>query len=70
MSKDSSAKCYQNNIERLQKKLKKKKDIKVFLEKKKKKSDNMVVNNAKIYQKMKNKSFLSKEKNIKKSKKK
>ena len=24
MSKDSSAKCYQNNIERLQKKLKKK----------------------------------------------
>ena len=69
MSKDSSPKCYQNNIERLQKKLKKK-DIKVFLEKKKKKSDNMVVNNAKIYQKMKNKSFLSKEKNIKKSKKK
>ena len=69
MSKDSSAKCYQNNIERLQKKLKKK-DIKVFLENKKKNSDNTVVNNAKIYQKMKSKSFLSKEKNIKKSKKK
>ena len=30
MSKDSSAKCYQNNIERLQKKLKKKKISKSF----------------------------------------
>ena len=41
MSKDSSAKYYQNNKERLQIKLVK--DIKVFLKKKKKKSDNTVV---------------------------
>ena len=34
MSKDSSAKCYQNNKERLQKKIVK--DIKVFLKKTKK----------------------------------
>ena len=42
MSKDASAKYYQNNKERLQKKLVK--DIKVFLKKKKLKS-NMDVNN-------------------------
>ena len=36
MSKDLSCKCYQNNKERLQKKLVK--DIKVFLKKKKKKA--------------------------------
>ena len=58
MSKDSSAKCYQNNKERLQKK-KLVKTIKVFLKKEKKKSVNMVVNDTKIYQKMKNKSLLS-----------
>ena len=40
MSKHSSAKYYQDNKERLQKKLVK--DIKVFLKKEKKKSDNMV----------------------------
>ena len=40
------------------------KDIKVFLIKKKKKSDNLVVNNRKTYQKMKYKSLLSIEKNI------
>ena len=59
MSKDSSAKYYQNNIERLQKKLVK--NIKVFLKKKKKKTDNMnmVMMDTKIYQKMTNKSFLS-----------
>ena len=40
------------------------KDIKVFLKKKKKKSDNILVNNTKTYQKMKNKSWLRIEKNI------
>ena len=51
ISKYSSAKYYQNNKERLQKNLVK--DIKIFLKKKKKKNDNMVVNDTKIYQKMK-----------------
>ena len=55
MSKNLSAKYYQENKERLQKKLVK--DIKVFL-KMKKKSDNMVVNVTKISQKMKNKGLL------------
>ena len=55
-----SAKHYQENKERLQKKIVK--DIKIFLKKKKKKSDNMVVNITKIYQKMKNKNLLSIEK--------
>ena len=49
MFKDLSAKYYQNNKDRFVK------DIKVFLKKKKKKSDNMVVNDRKIYLKMKNK---------------
>ena len=62
MSKTFSAKYYQENKERLQKKLVK--DIKSFLKKKKKKSDNMVVNVTKISIKMKNKSLLSIEKNI------
>ena len=62
MSKDSSAKYYQNNKERLQKELIK--DIKVFLKKKKIKSNNMVVNDTKIYQKMKSKSLLSIKKNV------
>ena len=64
MSKNSSAKYYQNNKEIIQKKLVK--DIKVFLSKKKKKSDNMVVNDTKIFQKMENKSLLSIEENMKK----
>ena len=40
------------------------KDIKIFLNKKKKKSNNMVVNITKISQKMKNKSLLSIGKNV------
>ena len=51
MSKDSSAKYYQDNKERIQRKLVK--AMKVFLKKKNKKSDNMVVKDIKIYQKMK-----------------
>ena len=61
MFKNSSVKYYQDNKERLQKKLVK--DIKVFLKKKKKKN-NMVVKDEKISQKIKNKSWLSIEKNI------
>ena len=62
MSNNSADKYFQDNKERLQKMLLK--NIKVFLKKKKKKSDNMVVNDTKIYQKMKNKSWLSIEENI------
>ena len=62
MSKKLSVKYYQENKEILQKKLMK--DIKIFLMKKKKKSNNMVVNITKIFQKMENKSLLSIEKNI------
>ena len=62
MSKKLSVKYYQENKEILQKKLMK--DIKIFLMKKKKKSNNMVVNLTKIFQKMENKSLLSIEKNI------
>ena len=62
MSKNLSAKYYLENKERLQKKLVK--DIKILLKKKKKKSNNMVVNVAKIYQKMKKINWLSIEKNI------
>ena len=62
MSKILSTKCYQEGKERLQKKLVK--DIEIFLKKKKKKSNNMVMNVTKIFQKIKNKSFLSIEKNI------
>ena len=62
MSKDSSAKYYQYNKERLQKKVVK--AIKVFLKKKKKTSDNVVMNNTKIYQKMKSKSWFSMKTNI------
>ena len=53
MCKDLLAKHYQNNKERLQKKIVK--DVKIFLKKKKKKSDNMVENGTKISQQMKNK---------------
>ena len=62
MSQDSSPKYCQNNTERLQEK-KLVKYLKVSLKKKKKKSDNMVMTDTKIYQKMKNKSMLSIEKN-------
>ena len=62
MSENLPAKYYQENKERLQKKLMK--DIKIFLKKKKRKSNNMVMNVTKISQKMKNKSLLSIEKNI------
>ena len=61
MSKDFF-KYNQNNKEKLQKKLVK--DMKVFL-KQKKNNDNMFVN-TKNYQKLKNKSLLSKEKDIRK----
>ena len=61
MSKDFF-KYNQNNKEKLQKKLVK--DMKVFL-KQKKNNDNMFVN-TKTYQKLKNKSLLSKEKDIRK----
>ena len=67
MSKDSSANYYQSNKERLQKK-KLVKDIKVFLKKKKKKGNNILINEMKIYQKMKNKNFLNIAKNIKREK--
>ena len=60
MSKNLSAKYYQKNKERLQKKLSK--DIKIFLKKKKKESNTMTVNVTKISKKMKNKSLLSIEK--------
>ena len=53
MSKNVSAKYFQENKERLQKKLLK--DIKIFLKKKKKKSHNMVMNVTEISQNMKNK---------------
>ena len=60
MPKNLSAKYYQENKERLQKKLVK--DIKIFL--KKKKNENMVVSIIKISQKKKDISFLSVEKNM------
>ena len=53
MSTNLSAKCYQQNKERLYKMLMK--DIKTFSRKKKKKNDNMVVNVTKILHKMKKK---------------
>ena len=56
MSKDSSARYYHENKERLQKKERKlEKGIKIFLKKKKIKRDNMVVSNIKISLKMKTK---------------
>ena len=60
MFKNLSATYYQENKERLQKNLVK--DIKIFLQKKMKKSNSMIMNVTKISQKMKNKSFLSIEK--------
>ena len=47
MSKNLSANYCQENKERLQKKLVK--DIKIFLRKKKKNSNNMIMNETKIY---------------------
>ena len=61
MSKDCSAKYYQNDKERLLKKLVK--DIKVYLKKNMIQSNNMVMIDTKISQKMKNKSLLSIKKN-------
>ena len=61
MSKDSLAKYYQNIKERKQKMLVE--NIKVFLKKKTRKSNNMVMNDTKTYLKMKNKALLSIEKN-------
>ena len=61
-SKNLSAKYYQGNKKRLQKNFVK--DIKISLKKKNKKSNNMVVNITKIFQKLKNKSLLSLEENI------
>ena len=62
MSQNSSTKYYQESQEKLQKKLVK--DIKIFLKKKKEKSNSQVRNDTKIYQIMKNNSFLSIEKNM------
>ena len=72
MSKDSSAEYYQDTKERLKKvrvryqslskEDKKKKERGNKEEKKKRKRDNMVVKDRKIYQDMKNKSWLSIEK--------
>ena len=55
LSKNLSAKYCQEIEEKLQKKLAK--DIKIFTKKEKKKSDNMVVNVTKIFQKMKNRNL-------------
>ena len=62
MSKNLSAKYYQDNKGRLLKKACE--NIKIFLRKKKKKSDNMVVNDTKIALKIKSKRWLSIEKII------
>ena len=62
MFRNLSAKYYQENKEILQKKLLK--DIKIFLRKKKKKSNNMVVNVTKISLEMKKINWLSIEKSI------
>ena len=60
MSQNSSAKYYQDSQERLQRKLVK--DIKVFL--KRRKRDNLIVNETNIYQNTKSKDWLSIEKDI------
>ena len=62
MSKNLSAKYYQEDKESLQKKLVK--NIKIFLRRKKKKSDSMVMNITKISQQMKDKNLLNIEKKI------
>ena len=58
MSKNLSAKYFQENKERLQKKVVI--DIKFFLTKKKKKIDKVVVNVTKIFQMMKKNSIKNK----------
>ena len=63
MSKYSSAKYYQNNKEKLQKKASER--YQSPSKEEKEKTDSMVVNDTKVYQKMKNKSLLIVEKNIK-----
>ena len=65
MSKDSPAKYYQNNKERLQKKAHERYQS-LSKEKKKKNDNNMVVNDTRTYQKMKVKNLLSIEKDIRK----
>ena len=67
MSKYLSAKYYQNNEERLHKNLRK--DIEVFLKKKMKKSDSIVMRDTKMSQKRKRKSCLIIEKKCYKMKK-
>ena len=61
MSRNSSTKFYQEHIERLQKKAH---EIYQSLSEEEKKSDNMVVKDSKIFQKMKNKVLFSIEKKI------
>ena len=57
MSKNSSAKYYQTNKERLQKKARERYQS-LFKDEKEKKRSNMVMNDTKIYQKMKNNAVL------------
>ena len=65
MSKDSPAKHYQNNIERLEKKKKKKTRGKFqSLSKEEEEKNKMVLKGTKIYQKRKNKSWLVEYKKI------
>ena len=65
MSKDSPAKNYQNNIERLEKKKKKKTRGKFqSLSKEEEEKNKMVLKGTKIYQKRKNKSWLVEYKKI------
>ena len=65
MSKDSSAKYYQNKKERLQHKAQERYQS-LSKEEKGKKNDSVTINNIKICQKMKSKSLMSTEKNIEK----
>ena len=62
MFEDSSAKYYQNNLERLQKKARER--YQSLSKKEKEESNNMLLNDSKIYQKLKNKSLLSIERNL------
>ena len=64
MSKDSSAKYYEDNKERLQKKARQR--YQSFSKEEKEKSDEMVMSYTKIYLKKKNKSLLSIEINFRK----
>ena len=61
--KYSSAKYYQNNKEKLQKKARER--YQSTSKEEKEKADSMVVNDTKVYQNMKNESLLTVEKNIK-----